>query len=88
MLVLLSAATANAFVCHDERVTQAIERAAGRMPKPGECNLAIYRVPPGHPGFDLAVKEALLALDKKTANGRLTTQKLGRLPEIVSIPKP
>ena len=84
MLLSLSASTANAVECHDGRVTQAIERAAGRTPKPGECNLAIYRVPPGHLEFDLAVKEALVVLEKKPVNGRLATQKLGRLPEIVN----
>ena len=84
MLVALSASTANALVCHDERVTKAIERTTGRVPKPGECNLAIYRVAPGHPEFDLAVKEALLVLEKTQASGRLSTQKLGRLPAIVN----
>ena len=84
MLLSLSASAANAVECHDGRVTQAIERATGRTPKLGECNLAIYRVPPGHLEFDLAVKEALAVLEKKPVNGRLTTQKLGRLPEIAN----
>lgn len=67
LLVSFTAPPANAVVCFDERVTKAIERAAGRMPNPRECNLATYRVPPGHSEFDLAVREALHILEKKPA---------------------
>ena len=84
LFVSSMATTANAIECMDTRITVAIKQIAGRAPKPVECNLAIYRVPPGHLEFDLAVKEALAILEKKTVNGLLTTQELWRLPEIVN----
>lgn len=82
-LLALLAPTANAIECHDARVTNAIKLAAGRMPNPGECNLANYRVLPGHTQFESVVKEALLAIQKEPANGRLPSQKLGRLPDVI-----
>jgi hypothetical protein len=78
MLLSLSAPGAGAAECRDERLTRAIERVAGRMPNPVECNLAIYRLPPDHPQFDAAVKDGLIVLKKVFMDGRPATQKLWR----------